>query len=125
MRSTCFLDHRGRILTDAILWKRTIDDAGKNTTEYLIDIPSDTADILFDHLKEHKLRRSKIILQDKSDYFSVHAVYGTLNADGAPPGYLAAMDPRHPSLGMRILSVGPEAMAKGEDLDEEGSDLND
>ena len=112
MRSTCFLDHRGRILTDAILWKRTPDnndDANpKATTEYLIDVPGDTADLLFAHLKQHKLRRSKIVLADKSEEFSVHAVYGTLNAEGPPPGYIAAMDPRHPSLGMRVLSVGPE-----------------
>lgn len=122
MRSTCFLDHRGRILTDAIVWKRVDTEASKVTTEYLIDVPSDTADMLFDHLKEHKLRRSKIKLADKSDDVSVHAVYGTLNAEGAPPGYLAAMDPRHPSLGMRILSVGPEAM--GSSSDEKGSDVS-
>lgn len=111
MRSTCFLDHRGRILTDAILWKRILggDTTNKKeTTEYLIDVPDDTADLLFAHLKQHKLRRSKIKLADKSDELSVHAVYGTLNAEGAPPGYMAAMDPRHPSLGMRVLSVGDE-----------------
>ncbi|KAL7530457.1 hypothetical protein ACHAXR_005604 [Thalassiosira sp. AJA248-18] len=111
MRSTCFLDHRGRILTDAILWKRTLDNdnaAKKQTTEYLIDVPGDTADLLYAHLKQHKLRRSKIKLVDKSEDLSVHAVYGTLNAEGAPPGYIAAMDPRHPSLGMRVLSVGDE-----------------
>jgi len=113
MRSTCFLDHRGRILTDALLWKRTINnndntDSNKKTTEYLIDVPDNTADLLFAHLKQHKLRRSKIKLVDKSNELSVHAVYGTLNAEGAPPGYMASMDPRHPSLGMRILSVGDE-----------------
>lgn len=115
MRSTCFLDHRGRIITDAILWKRTLDTdtdntntTRKQTTEYLIDVPDNTADLLFAHLKQHKLRRSKIKLVDKSQELSVHAVYGTLNAEGAPPGYMAAMDPRHPSLGMRILSVGDE-----------------
>lgn len=114
MRATCFLDHRGRILTDAILWKRTLNDNNdsdtpqKETTEYLIDVPENTADLLLAHLKQHKLRRSKIKLADKSDELSVHAVYGTLNAEGAPPGYLAAMDPRHPSLGMRVLSVGKE-----------------
>ena len=117
MRSTCFLDHRGRIITDALLWKRTLDDddddesssttkESSTTTEYLIDVPSDTADLLYAHLKQHKLRRSKIKLSDKSNELSVHGVYGTLNAEGAPPGYMAAMDPRHPSLGMRILSVG-------------------
>eukprot|EP00581_Thalassiosira_minuscula_P013916 CAMPEP_0183713404 /NCGR_PEP_ID=MMETSP0737-20130205/8246_1 /TAXON_ID=385413 /ORGANISM="Thalassiosira miniscula, Strain CCMP1093" /LENGTH=553 /DNA_ID=CAMNT_0025942175 /DNA_START=32 /DNA_END=1693 /DNA_ORIENTATION=+ len=115
MRSTCFLDHRGRVLTDALLWKRTLDDDAttgkkKQTTEYLIDVPSDTADTLFAHLKQHKLRRSKIKLADKSEELTVHGVYGTLNAEGAPPGYLAAMDPRHPSLGMRVLSVGKDIL---------------
>ena len=121
MRSTCFLDHRGRIITDAILWKRTLDTdtdtdtdnintntTRKQTTEYLIDVPDNTADLLFAHLKQHKLRRSKIKLVDKSQELSVHAVYGTLNAEGAPPGYMAAMDPRHPSLGMRVLSGGDD-----------------
>lgn len=124
LRSTCFLDHRGRILTDALLWKRTLLDNGsssntassttttssKSTTEYLIDIPGNTADLLLSHLNQHKLRRSKIKLVDKSNELSVHAVYGTLNATGAPEGYMAAMDPRHPSLGMRILSVGDEML---------------
>ena len=121
MRSTCFLDHRGRILTDALLWKRTLDDdtaSKKSTTEYIIDVPDDTADLLFAHLKQHKLRRSKIKLADKSDDLSVHAVYGTLNAEGAPPGYMAAMDPRHPSLGMRVLSVGDEIVNPTTQTDE-------
>lgn len=128
MRSTCFLDHRGRILTDALLWKRTLDDDGggdatrKNRiTEFLIDVPSDTADLLMAHLKQHKLRRSKIKLADRSDELSVHAVYGTLNAEGAPPGYIAAMDPRHPSLGMRVLSVGDE-IVKPPELEKEGAE---
>ncbi len=118
LRSTCFLDHRGRILTDALLWKRTPLDGSstaasattKSTTEYLIDVPENTADLLLSHLQQHKLRRSKIKLVDKSNELSVHAVYGTLNATGAPEGYMAAMDPRHPSLGMRILSVGEEML---------------
>ncbi|KAL7443313.1 hypothetical protein ACHAXH_005613 [Discostella pseudostelligera] len=123
LRSTCFLDHRGRILTDALLWKRTLLDgssssntaastatSSKSTTEYLIDLPDNTADLLLSHLNQHKLRRSKIKLADKSNELSVHAVYGTLNATGAPDGYMAAMDPRHPSLGMRILSVGEQIL---------------
>lgn len=110
MRSTCFLDHRGRIITDALLWKRTID--GTTSTEYIIDIPDDdAADALFTHLKQHKLRRSKIQLKDKSMEYSIHAVYGTLNAENPPPGYLAAIDPRHPSLGMRVISVGDNNIA--------------
>jgi folate-binding protein YgfZ len=115
-------------LTDAILWKRTLLDDSESTatkTEYLIDVPSDSGDMLLDHLKQHQLRRSKVKVTDRSEDISVHAVYGTLNAEGAPPGYLAAMDPRHPSLGMRILSVGPEAMNSNLDSSDGESPSND
>ncbi len=110
LRSATFLDHRGRIITDALLWKRNPEGSESTTTEYLIDVPDDTGDILLAHLKQHKLRRSKIKLADKTDEITSHVVYGTLNAEGAPPGYLAGMDPRHPSLGMRILSVGQDIL---------------
>jgi len=121
MRSTCFLDARGRILTDAILWKRPfVDLEPKDDTtqekedgeeEYLIDVPGDTADLLLGHLKKYKLRRSKVKINDLSDEISVHCVYGTLNAEGTPPGFMAAVDPRHPSLGMRILSTAESSIS--------------
>lgn len=107
VHSTCFLDPKGRILTDALLWKNSKLDPVRDPhpgVEYLIDVPGDSADLLMDHLKKYKLRRTKVSIEDVSDNVSVHCVYGTLNADGAPPGYLAALDPRHPSLGMRVLS---------------------
>ena len=166
MRSTCFLDQKGRIVTDALLWKLPFEETDEDSVtesdtpmddshqeeevEYLIDVPGDVAPTLLQHLKKYKLRRSKVTIGDVSDDFSVHCIYGTLNAQGAPPGYLAvrtkslllllllvlyllktlkhvlshdiyiylshsfcsppitslskAMDPRHPSLGMRILS---------------------
>ena len=119
MRAACFLDHRGRILTDALLWKRPTGKSNETSTtkeevdkidpnqpaEYLIDVPGDAADQLLSHLNQYKLRRSKVKIADRSDDVSVHAVYGTLNAEGTPPGYVAAIDPRHPSLGMRVLSM--------------------
>mmetsp|Transcript_21087 Transcript_21087/g.29773 ORF Transcript_21087/g.29773 Transcript_21087/m.29773 type:complete len:514 (+) Transcript_21087:206-1747(+) len=112
MRSTCFLDQKGRILTDAFLWKMSSNNEDENENEdemeYLIDVPGSAADDLLKHLKQYKLRRTKVTIQDKSDDISAHVVYGTLNAKGSPPGYLAAMDPRHPSLGMRILSLPQE-----------------
>jgi folate-binding protein YgfZ len=117
MRAACFLDQKGRILTDALLWKRPFVDPidilesdepsltkEEEEIEYLIDVPGDTADILLDHLKKYKLRRTKVNIKDVSQDMSVHCVYGTLNADGTPPGYMAAIDPRHPFLGMRVLS---------------------
>lgn len=118
MRSTCFLDQKGRILTDALLWRKPFvdafnsnqdsnaskDDKGDEELEYLIDVPGDSADMLMDHLKKYKLRRTKVKINDVSDDVTVHSVYGTLNAEGTPEGYMAAIDPRHPSLGMRVLS---------------------
>ena len=133
MRAACFLDNRGRILTDALLWKRPTGSSSSNNedrnatkngnidpnqpAEYLIDVPGDAADKLLAHLNQYKLRRSKVKIEDKSEDVSVHAVYGTLNAEGTPPGYVAAIDPRHPSLGMRVLSM---SSADGEG-DENGS----
>jgi len=125
MRSACFLDNRGRILTDALLWKRLVGGASdppktgegeeaEEDVEYLIDVPGDTADDLLTHLKQYKLRRSRVAIGDRSKDCSVHAVYGTLNAEGAPPGYVASIDPRHPSLGMRVLSIDSESEAASE-----------
>lgn len=120
MRSTCFLDQKGRILTDALLWRKPFVDIDvgaedKDTDappivdedeemEYLIDVPADSADELLSHLAKYKLRRSKVKINDVSDDMTVHCVYGTLNAEGTPPGYMAAIDPRHPFLGMRVIS---------------------
>ena len=98
MRSACFLDQKGRILTDALLWKRPFDESNhdiiddtneEGEVEYLIDVPGDSAEDLLEHLKKYKLRRSKVTIGDVSDDFSVHCIYGTLNAQGAPPGYIA------------------------------------
>ncbi|KAL3942501.1 MAG: hypothetical protein SGBAC_003313 [Bacillariaceae sp.] len=108
LRSTCFLDNKGRILTDSLLWK--VDE-----TEYLLDIPGDSADQLLGHLKQFILRRSKVKVVDKSDEISAHVVFGTMNAT-SPPGFLAGMDPRHPSLGMRVLSLEKEKATQFETL---------
>jgi folate-binding Fe-S cluster repair protein YgfZ len=47
--------------------------------EYLIDVPGDSADLLLNHLKKYKLRRTKVKIDDVSDQLTVHSVYGTLN----------------------------------------------
>lgn len=109
LRSACFLDNKGRILTDSLLWK--LDE-----TEYLIDVPQEAADLLLGHLKQFILRRSKVKISDKSEEISSHVVFGTLNASASPPGFLTGMDPRHPSLGMRVLSLDPEKAALFEKL---------
>ena len=98
LRSACFLDNKGRIMTDSLLWK--VDDH-----QYYVDVPGDQADQLLGHLKQFILRRSKVKVVDKSDGMASHVVFGTMNAHGVPPGYIAGMDPRHPSVGMRVLSL--------------------
>mmetsp|Transcript_18 Transcript_18/g.34 ORF Transcript_18/g.34 Transcript_18/m.34 type:complete len:429 (+) Transcript_18:72-1358(+) len=98
LRSTCFLDGKGRILTDAFLWKNAED-------HYLVDVPADSAGALLQHLNQYKLRRTKVDIADVSEQVSSHVIYGTLNAGGAPPGYVTGLDPRHPNMGMRVLSM--------------------
>lgn len=109
LRSACFLDSKGRILTDSLLWK--IDE-----TQYYVDVPEDTADQLLAHMKQFILRRSKVKVVDASEEMASHVVYGTLNAQNTPEGFLSAVDPRHPCLGMRILSLTPEATAQLEPM---------
>jgi len=117
MRAACFLDARGRIITDALLFRRS---SGKQV-EYLIDVQSQTADMLLQHLIKFKLRRSKVQISDVTSSTSIHCIYGTLNAGQPPPGYLAAVDPRHPSLGVRILSFSED---KNDDNTIDDSDGN-
>jgi len=100
LRATCFLDNKGRIVTDSLLWK--VDD-----THYYIDVPEETAETLLGHLKQFVLRRTKVKVVDMSQTQGAasHVVFGTLNSHGTPEGYMSAVDPRHPSLGLRILSL--------------------
>jgi len=100
LRAACFLDAKGRILTDSLLWK--VDE-----TQYYIDVPAKTANPLLAHLKQFILRRTKVKVKDETEKSGMtsHVVLGTLNSRNTPNGFLAAVDPRHPSLGMRILSL--------------------
>mmetsp|Transcript_20212 Transcript_20212/g.22589 ORF Transcript_20212/g.22589 Transcript_20212/m.22589 type:complete len:465 (+) Transcript_20212:123-1517(+) len=118
LRTTCFLDNRGRIVTDAFLWKMT-ERNENNDQHYLIDVPSNSANALMDHLQKYKLRRTRVTVSDVSDKVSSHVFYGTLNASGPPPGYTVGLDPRHPSMGVRVISTEhpvdhfPSLIAKG------------
>eukprot|EP00531_Pseudo-nitzschia_arenysensis_P003889 CAMPEP_0116133000 /NCGR_PEP_ID=MMETSP0329-20121206/9865_1 /TAXON_ID=697910 /ORGANISM="Pseudo-nitzschia arenysensis, Strain B593" /LENGTH=484 /DNA_ID=CAMNT_0003627587 /DNA_START=76 /DNA_END=1530 /DNA_ORIENTATION=- len=100
LRSTCFLDNKGRILTDSLLWK--VDE-----NQYYIDVPAETADPLLSHLKQFILRRTKVKVKDETEKSGMasHVIFGTQNARGTPEGFLAGVDPRHPSLGTRVLSL--------------------
>lgn len=109
LRSACFLDNKGRILTDCLLWK--VDES-----HYYVDVPDETADHLLAHMKQFILRRSKVKVTDASNDITAHVVYGTLNATGTPEGYLSAVDPRHPCLGMRVLSLSPQSTTRFEPM---------
>ena len=109
LRSTCFLDNKGRILTDSLLWK--VDE-----NQYYIDVPAETAEPLLAHLKQFILRRTKVKVKDETakSGMASHVIFGTLNAKGTPDGFLAGVDPRHPSLGTRVLSLdSPKGEAFG------------
>lgn len=108
LRATCFLDHKGRIVTDSLLWK-------VSDEQYIIDCPGNTAETLLQHLKQYKLRRSKVTIQDVSQQVTSHVIFGTLQADGAPPGFVSGLDPRHPSLGVRILKLPEEEEGNDQD----------
>lgn len=96
--STCFLDNKGRILTDAFVWKQSED-------HYLIDVTSTSSALLLSHLNQYKLRRTKVDISDVSEKVSSHVIYGTLNGGSPPSGYVAGLDPRHPNMGLRVLST--------------------
>jgi len=100
LRATCFLDNKGRIITDSLLWK--VDES-----QYYIDVPADMADPLLAHMKQFVLRRTKVKVKDESSKSGMasHVIFGTLNARNTPDGFLAGVDPRHPSLGTRVISL--------------------
>ena len=116
LRSACFLDHKGRIVTDSLLWK--IDE-----NQYFIDCPGSTGDLLLQHLKQYKLRRSKVSIDDATEQMASHVIFGTLNAGQPPPGYVAGLDPRHPSLGMRVLKLPSDENPSLEEQHQQFSDM--
>ena len=129
LRSTCFLDHRGRVLTDALLWnvhagissklegylmnrnfRMDLGSAAEQKDIYLIDVPENSADTLIQHLVNHKLRRSAVEIMDVSDLIGSHTIYGTRYSGQTPStpdmDLISSVDPRHPSVGLRLVSVG-------------------
>ena len=132
LRSTCFLDHKGRVLTDALLWKvraagistkfdeylksqnhytnNDLDQLNRDEVIYFIDVAENSVDSLMSHLQSHKLRRSAVQIVDVSDLVGSHTIYGT-RYNGPTPStpsmnLISSVDPRHPSIGLRLLSFG-------------------
>lgn len=83
LRSACFIDQRGRAVSDAMLWKFDNDF-------YYIDVAAGAADALLTHLQNYKIGRSsrKVKVEDATPTVSSHVIYGTMNCDDPPPGYL-------------------------------------
>jgi folate-binding protein YgfZ len=98
LRATCFLDNKGRIVTDSLLWKL-------NEEQYYVEVSNDTVHELLEHMKLFKMRRTKVEITDRTEDMAAAVIYGTLNSQGTPDGFLAGLDPRHPSLGMRVLQL--------------------
>jgi folate-binding protein YgfZ len=109
LQPTCFLDERGRILTDGMLWKPHSSD--KNEA-YRLEVPTSSKDLILDHLQRYKVGRNtkKVSIEEVTESSnSVHAIYGTLSSSGNDdvnpnPPLQMGLDPRHPSLGLRLLS---------------------
>lgn len=102
LRSACLLDSKGRAVSDCLVWKREED--------YLLEVPSSAADQVWNHLHQYKLRRSKVTVTDRTDTCRSAVIFGTLASQGAPDGLITALDPRHPSLGLRVLQTDKESL---------------
>jgi hypothetical protein len=100
LRPACMLDTRGRIVTDLLIWNISPE-------ELYLDIPADSTSIVLSHLHQYKVGRStkSIQIQDATDHATIHILYGTLHDRNLPPGFLGQLDPRHPSLGLRLLRL--------------------
>jgi folate-binding protein YgfZ len=102
-----------------------------NNYEYYIDAPyhdhhnnnghnNGQESAILQHLHQYKLRRTEVTIEHyncndtKNNICRSHVLFGTLESgmDACPPGYISGLDPRHPSLGVRILQL-PEAIHNG------------
>jgi folate-binding protein YgfZ len=71
----------------------------------LLDVARTQLPDLRARLERYRLR-AKVTLTDRSEDWHVHAAWGE-PAPSLPEGVIAAPDPRHPALGLRILSPVP------------------
>lgn len=103
IQNNCFLDKRGRILSDGIVWK--IKD-----NEYMLQTASSKMkDMLLNHIKGFILRRSEVTIKDGGMMGQLSGmIYGTLNDEHPPPSYIVGLDPRDDSIGLRVLSIPDE-----------------
>jgi folate-binding protein YgfZ len=104
LSSTVFLNVKGRVVTDALLWK-----ADEDTI--VVDCCESTAPLLLSHLQKHVLRKSNVKVADSTEDLHLTVAYGLPSDVTKPPAdddMLAAdNDPRGPYLGFRILTRSP------------------
>jgi hypothetical protein len=106
-RFGALLTPQGKIVVDFLLTEAPTAEGGG----FLIDCPRALAQALADKLGFYKLR-AKVVIENLSDSLGVLAAW-----DGEPATRpdLAFADPRHPSLGWRIL-IGEQLAQKVADL---------
>lgn len=109
LHDTLLLDSRGRVITDAFLWKLASPATTPPTPpEFVLDIPSPSAATTLTHLDKYKLRRTKVTITDITAKSSVTAIYGTTPQSeeeaSSFPNLVACTDPRSPHLGLRVLT---------------------
>jgi folate-binding protein YgfZ len=100
-RFGALLTPQGKIVVDFLITEAP----GGHGEGYLFDCPHPLAQMLTEKLRFYKLR-AKVLVENLSDGLGVIAAWGGVPA---APGELAFADPRHPSLGLRILAADERA----------------
>jgi len=109
IQQNTFLDKRGRIITDGMLWKIS-------ENEYVIQTSSNTMkSMLLDHIRGFVLRRTQVNIKELSESIS-GMIYGTLNDTSPPPSYAVGLDPRDENIGLRVLSLPNQETKEIKDL---------
>jgi hypothetical protein len=94
-RHAGLLSPQGKILFDFFVVRRGAD--------YLLDVAGSRAGELVKRLMMYKLRADAAIANESASY-GVYAVWGTPSAEVVAERGIAYADPRHPSLGLRLLA---------------------
>ena len=111
LQPTTFLDERGRLISDGMLWKNT------SAQTFYLEVPESSSQVILEHLQGHKVGRSNktVEISDVTNsQSSIHVIHGTLlsSPDQEDSPLQTGLDPRHPSLGLRLLSNFSETSAE-------------
>ncbi|KAG8223228.1 hypothetical protein J437_LFUL003579 [Ladona fulva] len=118
-----FLDARGRVILDSIIYKAHVSKKQPNEVVYFLECDSALESTILKHLKMYKLRK-KVDIAKISDEMDVWVEFnpdlkglntsseGSLTVDS--PNRIVAKDPRLPCLGLRHLCQKSEIPVSGE-----------